>query len=353
MKQKYQMLIIIFILMLFSLINNYSASFIMGNYQSYFVKELIWYLVGFLLIFLMIKLNISLLYKYSFYFYLFGNFLLILALTIGPEINGSTSWLQIGPVSLQPSEFMKIFLVLFLYYISNKNKKIRDYQYILITLLIVLIPSILTFLEPDTGAVILYWIIYLGFLIHRKLNKWWYIISLTTVIFFSVTFMFIYYNYQDLFIDLFGTTFFYRMDRITDFYNRDGYQISRAIISIGSSGLFGHGIRTFPEYFPEAPTDFAFALLISNVGLIGMFIFLIVYFALLIKMINIMNSKNQGLILPILLLLFIQFSINVLMNIGLFPIIGITLPFISYGGSNLISYMVLMGLVIEHKRLKG
>jgi len=141
------------------------------------------------------------------------------------------------------------------------------------------------------------------------------------------------------------------MDRITAFYNNEGYQINQALISIGSSGLFGHGLQSLPEYIPEAPTDFAFALLISNIGFIGIIIFLITYLALFIQMLRMMNKKSQGLIFPIFLVLFIQFGINILMNIGLFPIIGIALPFISYGGSNLISYMILMGLVLEHKRL--
>jgi len=351
MKQKRQLLTIIFILMLFSLINNYSASYIMGIYNNYFLKELIWYIVGFIIIFLMIKLNISLLYKYSFYLYLLGNLLLIITLIFGNEVNGAKSWLQIGPITFQPSEFMKIFLIIYLYYFSNKYEKLNNFKYIYKSLIILLIPSILTFLEPDTGAVILYVVIYLGFLINRGLNKWLYILSGAILLMLASVFVYLYYYQQPTFINIFGTSFFYRMDRITNFYNSEGYQIERAIISIGSSGMFGHGIRNLPQYIPEAPTDFAFALLISNVGFIGIIIFLIVYATLFLNLLKVMNKQNGSLILPILLMLFVQFSINVLMNIGLFPIIGITLPFISYGGSNLISYMILIGLVLEHRRL--
>ena len=351
MKRKRRLLIIIFILMLFSLINNYSAAYIMGMYHDYFLKELIWYLAGFLIIFLMIKLNIALLYKYSFYFYLLGNFLLIITLLFGNEVNGATSWLQLGPFTFQPSEFVKIFLIIYLYYFSTKYENFNDFKYIFYSLIILLIPSILTFLEPDTGAVILYFVIYAAFLINRGLSKWLYIGSALIITILASAFVYLYYYQQPIFINVFGTSFFYRMDRITSFYNSEGYQIERSLVSIGSSGLFGHGIRSLPEYIPEAPTDFAFALLISNVGFVGITFFLIVYIALFFQIIKMLTKKNENLILPIFLLLFVQFSINVLMNIGLFPIIGITLPFISYGGSNLISYMILIGLVMEHRRL--
>ena len=133
--------------------------------------------------------------------------------------------------------------------------------------------------------------------------------------------------------------------------NNEGFQITKALTSIGSSGLFGRGIRYIPEYFPEAPTDFAFALLTNNIGLIGIMIFLIIYSYLIILIINQIDSKNKILILPIILVLLSQFTINILMNISLLPIIGITLPLISYGGSSLLSYLILIGLAYEHKRL--
>ena len=322
----------------------------MNSYQSYFGKALTWYLFGFLIIWLMKFFNISWLLKKSLWLYLLGNFLLLLTLLIGTNVNGSTSWLTFGPFSLQASEFMKIALILYLYYFTEKNK-LKETRYIVSTFLIVLLPSILTFLEPDTGALIPYLAIYLAFLINRNINKWWYLGALALLLIFGVSFLVLYYQFQSLFTELFGTAFFYRMDRITNFWLGEGYQINKALTSIGSSGLFGRGIRSIPEYFPEAPTDFAFALLINNLGLVGIVIFLLVYSFLLIKIIGLMNEKNKQLMLPIILILLTQFGINILMNVGLFPIIGITLPFISYGGSNLLSYLILMGLVIHHEHL--
>ncbi len=349
MKNKIIFLLIVF--MIFSLINNYSAFFIMDSYQNYFIKELIWYILGFFIIYLMAKVNIEILFKYSFYFYILGNLLLLLTLFIGTNVNGSTSWIDLGPFNYQASEFMKIFILMFLYYFSTINKKLSDWKYIVYSFGIILIPSILTFLEPDTGAVLIYFIIYLAFLIDRKLNKWWYILSVLFILIIGSSFFILYFNCQDLFIKIFGTSFFYRMDRITSFINGEGYQINKALISIGSSGLFGKGLKHMPEYFPEAPTDFAFALLIKNIGFVGILIFVLSYAALIYFLIKMINKQNKTFLFPVIILLIFQSSVNIFMNIGLFPIIGITLPFISYGGSNLLSYMLIIGLVLNIKKV--
>lgn len=349
MKNKKVILILIFCLMLFSLINNYSARYILTSYDNYFIKQLVWYLVSFLSIFILFKINIDVLFRKSLYLYIHGNLLLLLTIFIGTTVNGSTSWIVIGPFSFQASEFMKIALILYLAFISNKD--ISDLKYIIITLIIVLIPSILTFLEPDTGAVMIYFVIYLAFLIMRKLNKWWYI-SVIGISLISISLFFVlYYYYQDIFINIFGTSFFYRMDRITDFIKGDGYQLNKALVSIGSSGMFGRGIRNIPEYFPEAPTDFAFALLINNIGYIGIIIFIFIYSLFIYNIIKIIDIKNKLFVFPVIILLLFQFSVNILMNIGLFPVIGITLPFISYGGSNLLSYMIIIGLLLNIKKV--
>lgn len=349
MKNKKVILILVFCLMLFSLINNYSARYILSSYDNYFIKQLVWYLVSFLSIFILFKINIDVLFKKSFYLYILGNLLLLLTIFIGTTVNGSTSWIVVGPFSFQASEFMKIALILYLSMISTKD--ISDFKYIIITLIIVLIPSILTFLEPDTGAVMIYFVIYIAFLIMRKLNKWWYItvigVSLISVSLFFV----LYYYYQDIFINIFGTSFFYRMDRITDFVKGDGYQLNKALVSIGSSGMFGRGLRNIPEYFPEAPTDFAFALLINNIGYIGIVLFIFIYSLLIYNIIKIINKQNKLFVFPVVFLLLFQFTVNILMNIGLFPVIGITLPFISYGGSNLLSYMIIIGLILNIKKV--
>lgn len=343
MKKKYYLLIVIFLLMLFSLINNYYARFILSSYESYFIKELLWYLISFLAIYLMSKFNLNIIFKYSFYLYLLGNLLLLYTLFRGTNVNGSTSWIRLGIFSFQPSEFMKIFLILYLREFTLKHK-LSNFKYLIATSIIVLIPSILTFLEPDTGAIIIYFIIFITFLVMHKFSKWFYISGAIITLIAASAFFILYYNYQNLFIDIFGTAFFYRMDRINGFLSGEGYQITNALRSISNSGLFG--IDKY-LYFPESATDFAFTLLIANTGLVGSIIFLVVYYFFFNYLMKI--SHDKYLLYPVLYCLLFQVSVNILMNIGLFPIIGITLPFLSYGGSNLLSYMILIGFLLNKK----
>ncbi len=336
MKKKIIILLLL-ILMLFSITNIYY-----GVVSNYYIKQLIWFILGFILIYLISKFNLSIIFKYSFYLYLLGNFLLLITLLKSSYINGARIWLNLGPFSFQPSEFMKIFLIIYLREFTKK--RISDFKYIIFSFIIVLIPSILTFLEPDTGAVLIYLIIWMVFLVLKKLNKWYYIISAFLVISFTFTFFILFYNYQDTFINIFGTNFFYRMDRITNFLNGEGYQIENALKSTANAGLFGLKEKV---YFPESSTDFALSLLISNFGLIGLTSFFIIYslfFYFLSKL-----KSDKYLLYPVLIILLIQYSINVLMNLSLFPIMGITLPFLSYGGSSIISYMFLIGLIIKEK----
>jgi rod shape determining protein RodA len=342
MKNK-KIILTLILMMLFSLINNYFARNILDSYNNYFIKELVWYLISFLVFFIINKYDLNFILKHSLYLYLSGNLLLLYTLFKGNNINGSTSWLNLGFFSLQPSEFMKIFLILYLKEFSLKYVHINKFKYLIFTFIIVLIPSILTFLEPDTGGVIIYFIIYLIFLSLKRYPKWFYISSLSLCLILLFSFFYLYYYKQNIFINLFGTSFFYRMDRLNNFKKGDGYQINKALYSISKSGFTGKSFH----YFPEAATDFAFTLLINSTGLIGMIAFLIGYSCFFYYLLSI--KSNKYLSYSLIFILLFQYSVNILMNIGLFPIMGITLPFLSYGGSNLLSYFILLGLTIKIK----
>ena len=158
-----------------------------------------------------------------------------------------------------------------------------------------------------------------------------------------------------MFISIFGTNFFYRMDRLIDFKNGSGMQLTNALASIGSAGLFGYGFNKTPIYFPEPHTDFIFSVFTSNFGFVFscLLILIILYFDIqLIILASKVEFKNQLIISGILAMLIYQQIQNIGMNIGLLPITGITLPFISYGGSSLISYMIMIGLILNINKKK-
>ena len=340
MKKKYLTIIFLIIIMLFSIYNLYNSKVMLKSYSNYYIKELIWWVIGFLVIIISSRLNLDIIFKKSKYLYVLGIILLVITHFFGITINGSTSWLKVGFVSIQPSEFMKIPLILSLRSISLRNYS--NIEYFIYALVLTLIPSIIVFMEPDTGAVIIYFLIFITFIFMRKYNKWFYIISALLLFCIILIFIYLYLFQRDLFIKVFGTTLFYRIDRITNFLNQDGYQRNQALASLRSSKLFGRGELI---YFPESTTDFAFTFLVSQIGIIPGIIFLFIYSLLIIILNSIKTDKYiKGAFITII---SFQFIINVLMNIGFFPIIGITLPFLSYGGSSLLSYIILITLILK------
>ena len=183
------------------------------------------------------------------------------------------------------------------------------------------------------------------------INKKWFVFLFIITIFTLIIFFYIYFFQENLFIEIFGNRFFCRIDRIINWKNGSGMQLNNSLIAIGSSGILGHGFNNTPIYFPEAGTDFIFSVYASNFGLFG--IILLISFILFfdIYLINISKKvysiQDKYTITGIISVLFYQQIQNIGMTIGLLPITGITLPLISYGGSSLISYLLLIGIVIN------
>ena len=335
----------IFLLAIISIITIYSAStYISKSMGNLALKQSIWYLIGIILVAILVKLKNEYLYTHTWILYIIGNILLLSLLLFAPEINSSKCWFVIpGVGSFQPSEFMKIFLMLTLAtMIHNFRAEYEDptikeeFIFIIKTFIVLLIPSILTFLQPDTGCVIIYFIIYFAFL--------------TIVLLLGIIFL-IYFSNDKLFISIFGNNLFYRFERIFNWSSGSGLQLENAKAAIGSAGLFGHGFNNTPLYFPEAGTDFIFAVFASNFGLFGSFllisliVFLDVSIVLLAKK-KILDTDKYILVGIVAMLVFQQVQ-NIGMTVGLLPITGITLPFVSYGGSSLLSYMIIVGILIN------
>ena len=336
--------LIIFIII--SMVSVYSAGNIILT-----IKQIIWYIIGFFIIFFILKIDIKNIYKYYKYLYIFGNILLLLLLIFATPVNNSKCWFIIGPITIQPSEFMKIILIITNAIVINKNINKKDYIIVFKILLLTLIPSILTFKEPDTGMVIIYFIISFTMLFISNINIKYFTISSLFILLFLSIFLSLYFYNSNMFINIFGTNFFYRIDRLLEFINGNGYQLSNALISIGSAHIIGHGFNNTPIYFPESETDFIFSVFATNYGLLGSLILIltIIYFDITIIKIALKTKDNTNklIISGILSMLIYQQIQNISMNIGLLPITGITLPFISYGGSSLISYMISLGLILN------
>ena len=359
-KLDFSILAIVVIFAIISIVSIYSAStYISSDMGNLALKQSIWYLIGFGCVFLLLKFKNKFLYEHAFLFYVIGCIFLLLLLFFGTPINNSKCWFTIpGIGSFQPSEFMKIFIMLFLgVMICNFRKNneaptvLEEFIFILKSFAVVLIPSILTFLQPDTGAVIIYFVIYFFMMFASGIRLRWFIIAFLVVLGIVGGIIGIYLINSDLFIDIFGTKLFYRLDRIFQWQDGTGLQLENALAAIGSAGFLGHGFNKTPIYFPESGTDFIFAVFASNFGFLGatLLILLICFFDIkLIMLVKRKKSITDKLVLTgiIGMLLFQQVQ-NIGMTIGLFPITGITLPFISYGGSSLLSYMVMVGIILN------
>ncbi len=340
----------IFILNIISLLNMVNAPLISSSYNNALVKEFIWIIIGYISLFIILKINIKKLFDYSKYLYVFSLLLLILVLIVGKEINGAKCWLNIFEFSFQPSELCNISLSLYLFSLakSAQIKSFKDELKLVLKLLIVtLIPSILVFLEPDTGAIINYFIIFLIVFLAKKLNKKWYIFSFITLLLFIITFIIIYIFYKDLLLSIIGTSLFYRIDRIINWTNGTSYQLENALTTIGSASFFRWGFNKIQLYIPEAPTDFIFAFSIGNYGLICALLILLSFITLDLFLIN--KNKNQyKMFVSTYIGIFLFHQIyNIFMNLGLLPIMGIPLPFLSYGGSNIIINYIYIGIIVN------
>ena len=359
-KINYKILIPIILLSIISITTIYSAmTYTSSSLGNLVLKQTFWYIIGWVLVIILVKLKNEQIYHYTWFLYIFGIILLIGLLLFAPEINNSKCWFVIpGIGNIQPSEFMKIFVMLALattthnFRIDHDEPTMMDeFIYILKTFIIVLIPSVLTFLQPDTGAVIIYLVIYISMLFVSGIRFRWFIIGFVLLALICSGFLMIYFFKENLFINIFGTSIYYRLDRIFNWQTGSGLQLENALAAIGSAGWFGHGFNKTPIYFPESSTDFIFAVFACNFGLIGALVLILIIIFLdaniiLLAKKNILDTDKYIIAGIVGMLLFQQIQ-NIGMTVGLLPITGITLPFVSYGGSSLLSYMLIVGILLN------
>ncbi len=359
-KINFKIVIPILLMAIVSIITIYSAlTYTSKSLGNLALKQAIWYIVGFILVFILLRLKNEYLYRHAWFLYILGNLVLIWLLLFATPINNSKCWLVIpGIGSIQPSEFMKVFIMLALatmihdFRSDYKNPSIKDeFIFILKTLLVVLVPSILTFLQPDTGAVIIYLIIYLVMMFTSGIRIRWFVIEFVILFCILGTTLWLYFFKEDIFIKMFGSSIYYRLERLFDWQSGSGLQLENALAAIGSAGFFGHGFNKTPIYFPESSTDFIFAVFASNFGFVGVLALLAIIIYFDVNIIRLARRKiydtDKYILTGIVAMLLFQQIQNIGMTIGLLPITGITLPFISYGGSSLLSYMIMIGIILN------
>ena len=352
------LLIILFAFIIISLITINSAEILISNNTLVF-KQILWYIAGFIIAYFIMFIGNDFIYRNIWIFYIIGILSLLGLLFFAEPINNAKCWYSIpGIGTIQPSEFMKIILIITLGTMIHKFNDeynnptvLEEFKFLIKVGVIVFIPSILSFLQPDTGVVLIYLLITIVMLFISGIRYRWFIILFSVIAILIAIILGLYFINTDLFINIFGTDFFLRIDRLLDWSSSSGYQLENGMTSIGSGGLLGMGINNTPIYFPEPQTDFIFAVYANNFGFIGSIALLglIAFFDIKLILLAIKNTNltNKYIISGIVGMLMYQQLQNIGMTFGLMPITGITLPFISYGGSSLLSYMIMMGIIFN------
>ncbi len=332
-------IIIIGILLLFSTSKGVASK------EGIFLKQILWVLGGTGLIYFIKNTDYKNSGKFAPLMYFSILLFLIIVLFFGKGVGGASRWIKIGWFNFQPSEFAKLVVIITLSaYLSEKDA--RRLPVLLASIIIVALPFLLVLQQPDLGTSLIFVIVFFAILYQAGAKKSHLLFLVVVNIFLSPFFWFAMKQYQK--------------ERILTFLNpmRDplgkGYNLIQSIITIGSGGLFGKGYlkgtQTKLAFLPEYHTDFIFCVMAEEFGFIGVLVLLSLYYIFFKTIIDITYSTHDrfGRLLGVgILAMFISHVfVNIGMTMGLFPVVGIPLPFISYGGSSIIvSLMSVMLLV--------
>jgi rod shape determining protein RodA len=313
-----------------------------------FKKQVVFFILGIILLFFIaIFIDYRVLIKYNAVLYGLGVISLVAVLFWGKTIRGTTGWFNLGILAFQPVEFVKILAIIYLSkFFSDKAKYISRFKYLVISSLGVILFMILVALQPDFGSALILFSLWLSLILLTGIKKSHLIFIVGILIFSSlILWLFIFQDYQKQRISVF-------LNPSLDPLGR-GYNVSQAMIAIGSGQLWGKGLsfgsQSQLKFLPESQTDFIFAVLAEELGLAGVILLLGLFFFLFYRLIKIAKNTRDNfasyLIISTIIIFFVQTIVNIGGNLGLLPITGITLPFVSYGGSSLISNLILVGLI--------
>ena len=342
------MLITTLVLMGFGVVAIWSASgqgtFSFGNIG---VKQALYGAIGIVVMVLIANLDYRYFASFSWFFYLLGIFLLLAILRLGTIINGSQRWFTFGSISIQPSEFAKLATLIALSaFIASRGTAMRDFSNFIVSGLIVAVPMVLVYREPDLGSTLVYGVIWLSTMaVARTRRLYWVLLGLLAVPGLLVAWKVLLHGYM-------RDRLFISYDPNSDPLG-EGFNIIQARISIGAGGYVGHGLaggtQSQLELLKVRTTDFIFAHAAGMFGYLGMMALFISFVILLWRCLRVAETARdtfgQCLAVGVTGVIFFQAFVNIGMNVGLMPVTGITLPFVSYGSSSLWTFLLAEGIL--------
>ncbi len=322
--------------------------------QGYLIKQSLWGITALLVMIGISRVDMTVLKKPWVLFGLFfiTNSLLILVLFLGKTINGATSWFSFGGVSFQPSDLVKVVLILILAkYLSRRHVEIANIRHIITTGVYFCIPFLLVFLQPDFGSAIIFGCIWMGMVFVSGISKKHLLILFGVgLVAFLFMWFFVFKPFQKHRI----MNFIHPLSDIRG----SGYNAYQSLIAVGSGGVIGKGVgfgtQSRLNFLPEYETDFIFAAFAEEWGFVGSLLVIICYAVIVWRLLRLATHGTTNFETLYALGLVIYFSshiiINIGMNIGIMPVTGITLPFMSYGGSHLIAESLAIGILFSLSR---
>ena len=309
-------------------------------------RQLAYAVVGLVVFFVFAFFDYRNLKKATWWMYLVIVLMLGFVWFFGRSVLGSTRWIDLGIFRIQPAEFTKLIMVIIMAkFLDSSGEKVKSFRYIILSGIYVAIPMVLILIEPDLGSSLVVFFTWFAMLMVSRMNKKHILVLLVLI----------------LIVGMVGWFFVlkpYQKTRVYTFINPSndprgsGYNVLQSIIAVGSGGLFGRGVgrglQSQLKFLPERQTDFIFASTAEELGLVGSAFILVAFAFLLYRLLKTAQRSRDNfgmyLSLGIFFMLLVQIVINIGMNIGILPVTGIPLPFLSYGGSSLITTFASLGL---------
>ena len=343
---------LIFLILLLGIVSFFTMYSTERGVFNYYTQSHIYRFTAFFLIFIAISfLKIDFWYKIAYPFYLVILIMLVAVDFFGITSSGSKRWISLYVINLQPSELMKVAIIIFLarYYYKIPYSDVSRVKFLILPIFCLFIPVALIITQPDLGTSLLIAMGGLAIIWLAGIRIKYFMFSLFTMILLAPFVISILKPYQKL--------------RILTFFDpeRDplgaGYQIIQSKIAVGSGGIFGKGFlkgsQSYLDYLPEKHTDFIFTLFSEEFGFIGSASLLIIYVLIIYRILNIgymaKNNFSRLFCFGFAVSFFLYVAVNMSMVLGLLPIVGAPLPIMSYGGSSMLSMMIGLGVVMSCK----
>ena len=322
---------------------------------DHFKKQIIAAIIGFGLLFFFASFDYRVLLDYSTKFYFSAIVILLAVFLLGTTVRGTTGWIGFGSFNFQPVEIVKLVMIIFLAsFLSKKKTEFGISMRLFISFILVSVPIFLIIKQPDFGSAAIIIFTWLSMIVMAGIDKKNIFILLAIAL-----------------IGIFSGSLVikdYQKERLINFVNPEqdphgsGYNVLQSIVAVGSGGWvgkgLGHGSQSQLNFLPEKHTDFIFAVIAEELGLFGSGMVLVLFGMVFYRMKEIarLSRDNFGYLtaIGIICMLFIQMFVNIGMNMGVAPVAGVPLPFVSYGGSSLIAVLASIGVIqsIYVRRLK-